>query len=672
MSREKACFDAKRMPNKLIRLPALPALTLIILWITLSGKGLAGAVEASSLGAPFLDRSSVVFTQPLFQDLKKADRGRYGKYKGEIVMWGFTPSSFHDFSIADFDATHEKYRDRIAAHQNAGLKWVSRVEWDVIWNGMTQKFPKTYQEAFARRLDGSPLPITWFPGHMFFSTHSPLFQDYLEWQIKTVAMSGLSRGKQLDGLLFDSQHATPAHYNQGGDFSDACMDNFSRWLADKFSKSERADLGLPLNKHFHYGQYLLAQGWTVETYEQESEKFPNTIPLSALYRQFLTEWNNRHVEHLVHTADEFARLSGYPEIPGKGYIRVGSSSQLLDPYWKGLRFVHSEAIDFYVQEFNHRPESGALNGSALLLYKLAEARGKPLALTAQPYPDWNYMVDNPDAVDMVRLWIAQAYANGAIFMVPEQMWAYNKKNEQRYYNARSGDYDFIYRWITENRRLFDGYETRADVGVVYDFNAYIETDFEDLEALAISQALMESNTPFHLLVAGNEAWPKYLTDSDQLMRMGELDLILAGKLSRTKMEKQQNAVLLQHAEKTLDWPFNDSFMDSGPRKIEVASPKVSSYPREKPTDAGAPKVIHFVNHDFSEGTKRVTTKRNLQLRISGNLFQPAIKAAIYHQAGKQKRKLSVDYADGYYHITLPVLESWGLLELSSIQSTVLP
>jgi len=635
--------------------------------MTLGGSGLAGAVDASSQGASFLDRSSVVFTQPLFQDLPKPDRGRYGKYQGDIVMWGFTPSSFHDFSIADFDATHDKYRNGIAEHQNAGLKWVSRVEWDVIWNGMTQKFPKTYQDAFTRRLDGSPLPITWFPGHNFFSTHSLLFQHYLEWQIKTVAMSGLGEGKQLDALLFDSQHATPAHYNQGGDFSDACMENFSRWLTDKFSQSERTDLGLPLGERFHYGQYLLAQGWTVETYERESENFPNTIPLSALYRQFLTEWNNRHVEHLVHTADEFARRSGYPEIPGTGYIRVGTSSQLLDPYWKGLRFIHSEAIDFYVQEFNHQAEFGALNARALLLYKLAEARGKPLALTAQPYPDWNYMVDHPDAVDRVRLWIAQAYANGALFMVPEQMWAYNKKNEQRYYNARPGDYDFIYRWITENRRLFDGYETRADVGVVYDFSAYIETDFENLEALAISQVLMKSSTPFHLLIAGNDAWPKYLADSDQLRRIDELDLILSGNLSRTKMNRQQRAVLRDHAGKMVEWPSVDSAIDRRPRMIKVASPKVSSYPREKSTDAGAPKVIHFVNHDFSEGVNRVVTKQNLELKISENLFEPAIQAASYHQPGKQERKLSVDYADGYYHITLPRLENWGLLELLPVK-----
>jgi len=32
----------------------------------------------------------------------------------------------------------------------------------------------------------------------------------------------------------------------------------------------------------------------------------------------------------------------------------------------------------------------------------------------------------------------------------------------------------------------------------------------------------------------------------------------------------------------------------------------------------------------------------------------------------------VDYADGYYHITLPVLESWGLLELLPVQSDVVP
>jgi len=660
------------MLTRLFALTALPRLTRVLFWLVLLSSGPAGAMDPSKSEARFLDKSSVVFTQALFQDLQKPNLGRYGSYGGGILMWGFTPSSFHDFSLENFDEKQEKYSQGVAAHQDSGLKWVSRVEWDVIWNGMTQKFPDTYQEAFTRRLDGSPLPITWFPGHYFFSTHSTLFQRYLEWQIKNVAMSGLGDGRKIDALLFDSQHATPAHYNQGGDFSDACMENFSRWLENKFTKAERVNLGLPLENNFHYGQYLIKLGWTRETYEAESGRFPNSIPLSAQYRQFLTEWNNGHVEHLVNTADEFARISGYPQLPGKDYVRVGTSSQLLDPYWKGLRFIHSDKIDFYVQEFNHRPESTTFNSSALLMYKLADAMGKPLALTAQPYPDWNYMVDHPEAVDLVRLWIAQAYANGALFMVPEQMWAYNKNKEPRYYNARTGDYDYFYRWIDENRHLFDGYETRADVGVVYDFNAYIETDFEDLEALAIAQALMKNNTPFHILVAGNDTWPKYLQDSDQRQRTDELDLIVTGNLAQTKMDALQREALRKHAKKTFNWPAAESLIRNTPQEIEVASPKVLTYPRENKNDGNASKVIHFVNHDFSESVKRVLRKQSLDVKISKNLFDSDIQAATYHQPGKREHRLRVDDADGYYHVTLPLLESWGLLELLPVQSAAFP
>lgn len=636
--------------------------------VALAGAyALLGAAAIHSAEGAFVKKSHVYLTQPRWDDLVAEDQGVYADYQADAVMWGFTPTTYPGFTMGTLDINLDNYINGLINHDLASTDWVSRVEWDVIWEGMTEKYPNTYQQAFATRLDGEALPIDWFPGHFFFSTHSPIFQEYLRWQIEDIAFHGEAGPGLVDALLFDSQQSTPAHYYWGGDFSDGCMANFRQWLEDNYSGAQLAAMGIDDVATFHYGDYLMDLGWTADSYEAATVEVPNNIPLTTEYRQFLLEYNNQHLAELVAFAESIAEQKGYPDKPGVGRIAVGTSSPILDPYWNGIRFPYTDAFDFYVQEFNHRANLQAPSSDAMLMYKIGEALGKPLAMTAQPFPDWDYMVDHPTELALPRSWIAQAYANGAVFMTPVHMWSYNDFG-QRYYDPQEGDYDYIYRWISDNSYLFDNYETVANVALVYSHGAYRASDYDSLDLFAAAAGLMEQNIPYKLLIAGDEGWPKYLTDADQSSAIDDYQAVVVTDFNGIALDQAQQAVLDNVNDKVVEWPNVSDILALQPRQINTNATGVALFPREttEHPHPHAPKVVHLVNRDYDAATATMRSKSNLTVTIDDSLFGISVVGARYNQAGEPAIELPVTHSGGQATVQVPTLSSWGLLELFDV------
>ncbi|WNC72850.1 hypothetical protein RGQ13_02415 [Thalassotalea psychrophila] len=625
------------------------------------------AIEPES----FIKKSSIFFTQPLRNEISNHDHGKYTDYHVDATMWGFLPPSFANFDFqTNLPTTMNSYVTDTINHDLADVSWVSRIEWDVIWNGMTSKYPQTFQQAMVKRLDGSNLEIKWFPGHYFFSTHHPLFREYIEWQVQDVAFYDNENViNRVDAILFDSQHSNPAQYYLGGDFSEHCMTNFNNWLVKNFSNDELIALGITNISTFHYGDFLKTAGYTATQYEAETTNIPNKIPLNNEYRHFLQDWNNNYLAELVQYTDEVAKAKGYPYQEGVGYIEVGTSSPILDPYWNGIRMPFNDEFDFYVQEFNHRAIEQKINGDVMLMYKLAEAINKPLALTALPYPDWNYMVDNPEAVDLVRTWIALAYANGQVFMAPEHMWAYQGAL-QRYYDPAIGDYDYIYAWIKEKSFMFDGYETVANVGLVYSHQAYRETQYDELDIFLAASDLMEQNIPYKLLVAGDSWWPKYLTDSDQSHAMDNFNVIVKTDFNGAALSASQTAKLNSYRNKVVKWSDTASITDLLTKEVSVDVAQVALFPRENAslnaTMSNAPRIMHLVNRDYNAITSSLNPKTNLTVTINDSLYTDVTSGfvgATYTQAGQPVIHLDISYENGITSVKIPELKSWGLIEL---------
>ncbi|MCJ8314527.1 MAG: hypothetical protein HRU38_20565, partial [Saccharospirillaceae bacterium] len=572
----------------------------------------------------FINKSDVLFTQPMWQELDviNNDYGKYDEYQTSTTMWGFLPPTFPDFNAqTNYDENMLNYENGISNHDLAGIDWVSRIEWDVIWQGMISLYPDTYQQAMAIDINGDPIEIGWFPGHYFFSSHEPLFQDYIKWQISDVAFYGdVSNEQTVDAILFDSQQSTPAHYAYGGDFSAACMQNFQTWLKQTFTAIELDSLGISDVDQFNYREFLITEGYNKQNYEQAAQVIPNDIPLSNQFRLFLQQFNNQYLQDLVEYTDQLAQQKGYTFKPGVGHIAVGTSSPLLDPYFKGVRFAPTDAFDFYVQEFNHQADATEVSSDVMVLYKIAENLDKPLALTAQPAPDWYFMVSNPQATDLVKTWIAQAYANGAVFMAPEHMWAYDENNTgtQAYYDPQPGDYDYYYRFIAQHPQLFDDYYTASNVVLVHANKSSQITDYAQLDVFAAASGLMKNNIPYKLVVAGDDNWPKYLTDKQQSDLLDKAKVIVTTGFNNIELDANQKNKLDSYQNKIVQWPNLDGINELLEKELSVNKDNIALFAREKQginNTASTAKIVHLVNRNFNQQTLSTDIQENITLTI---------------------------------------------------------
>jgi hypothetical protein len=95
---------------------------------------------------------------------------------------------------------------------------------------------------------------------------------------------------------------------------------------------------------------------------------------------------------------------------------------------------------------------------AIEAYELAASLGKPMAATASGQ-DWAFVKQN-NCEDLVRFWIALAYAYGERFMVPhpKRQWCFNNELGTHWYAAPIEAYAPVYRFIRENADYFDGFE----------------------------------------------------------------------------------------------------------------------------------------------------------------------------------------------------------------------
>lgn len=577
---------------------------------------------------PEIERSHVVFTAPKYDD-------SYERYGADMVAWGFMPPSWGDLDPA-------AHANAVSLAQGAGLTFQSRIEWDVVWAGM-QSFSPDYADAAVRDFDGGTLAFPWNPGAFWFCSHQPLFDDYTHFQIADVALAA-----DPEFILLDSQTATPITYWYGGCFCDRCIAEFTEWLELRYTATELAALGIPDVSTFDYHDHLVASGYNRASYESQAKIWPNAIPLSHDYRLFQQRWLNDYIQGLI----AFAAANA------TGEIAVSTSSPILDPYFAGTRMVHVPEVDFFTQEFPHEAETGAVPFDVIAAYKIADVLGRRLLLTAQPDPDWAIMV-HENRVDLARSWIAQAYAYGANFMVPLEMWAVDGLGSY-WYQAAPEDYEYLYKFIDENAALFDDYEAVAHVGVLYVHTAYRYFSQQLYQAVA---GLTLENIPFRLVVAGDEWWPRYL-DAGEL---AALDAVVT-TTDAAALDAVQAATLAAVSAKTALWPDVESLVQILPREIATTGSGVSVVPRANPGVADAPFIVHLVNRNYTAATDTMETQSNFDVTLLDSLFGSRAQAARYHRPGQAPVDLTINAGIEAATFTVPGLEHWGIVELTPSSS----
>ena len=153
---------------------------------------------------------------------------------------------------------------------------------------------------------------------------------------------------------------------------------------------------------FDYRQFLLAQGITDQQYRAQILAFPSVIPLAK--------------EYLTISGGKSPICSTNSSAMPRNLAMMFPMSSNSPYYW--AEFMHAvDAHDFYTNEMEYQaPEIEVLPTEPIYTFKLADALNRLVAITGIPCAFEPCRVN--DRPGHIRLWIAQAYAFGHVFMAP--------------------------------------------------------------------------------------------------------------------------------------------------------------------------------------------------------------------------------------------------------------
>ena len=395
---------------------SLPLLAIFCVVATVLCGGASGQKHASL--KPLLGRSEVVF-------MYSADNEAYRAYNATFVAWGGADRP-----------------EQVKRHHDLGIRCTGSM-WCLTPGAENVHKNPGLRNACAVDIEGKPVEVPWLFDHTyegtktyFGCTNHPEFQSLCRQRVRG-AMAG-----KADGLHVDDHLGTAgAAWWQGGGFCDYCMKAFRRYLKTNATAEQLAAASVRDIETFDYRTLVRKYARS----RAEYKKVQRRIPLMDLFLDFQATAAAEHTRQLGLLAAEVAGrptlLSANACIPNKAHEYV----------LKNLTHI--------VCEVSQNAAAGTDKpGHAIEAYALATKVGKPLAATASGW-DWAFVKKN-DCRDLVRSWIALAYAHGQRFMVPhpKRQWCFNNELGTHWYAAPIEAFAPMYRFIRARAEYFDDFE----------------------------------------------------------------------------------------------------------------------------------------------------------------------------------------------------------------------
>ncbi len=593
-----------------------------------------------------LKRSDVLITRPCSMDV-------YRRYRATGLGWGFLPEPDRRGLPPD----EEMMRDVDEAHR-CGVKFQGRVELDADWMGMID-FDSNFMESTARDLNDRPA-ITWwahrYKGHppYFFCTNAPGYRHYLMYQLRRVMEAG------TDWLMIDSAIPTIASLNAryGGCFCEHCMEGFREYLKSNLGAADRETWAIEDLESFNFRDFLLAHGFTDERYRTQILAFPPVIPLANEYFDFQWAEVNALFREFKRYAQEFSA-----DVP------MSSNSPF---YWAEFMYA-VDAHDFYTNEMQYLPpEDEILPTDPVYTFKLADGLGRLLAITGVPRafepPRLN------DRPGHIRLWIAQAYAHGHVFMAPDKMWTLRNAGEpDRWYHSKPGDYEALYHFIRDYPELFDGYESAATVALIFSNNAVRQYLGDRLSGGHLGGqnrsaprtdlaeacfALSRANVPFRVIVAGDD-WVE-----DRLLNADLAPYRAVVRFEPSFLTAEQETKLLSAGERLVTWSGAPDLLDIVGGAVRVAgADNVSVQLRHQPIQPDTPVICHLLNSNYDLKSDAYLKLRDVELTIAGDVLDRVFSLATLYAPGESPREINCRAVGLDTVVSVPNMGMWAIIML---------
>jgi len=366
---------------------------------------------------PVLRHSEVVF-------MNAASEDAYRAYDATFVAWGGAEKA-----------------EQVKRHHDLGIRCTGSMWCLTAGAENIHKDPKL-RAACAVDIEGNPVEVPWLFDHTyqgtktyFGCTNHPEFQRLCRERVRQAMAGG------ADGLHVDDHLGTAGSCWHGGGFCDYCMKDFREYLKSRATKEQLQQAGVERLDDFDYRRLVRKYATT----RQEYKKVQYQIPLMALFLQFHAEAAAEHTRQLGQLAAEAA---GHPVLLSANAGLPNKTHTYVVKYLTHVICEVGQNAGAGTKQIDHAIEA----------YELATTLGKPLAATASGQ-DWAFVKQN-NCEDLVRFWIALAYAHGQRFMTPhpQRQWCFTNELGTHWYAAPVEAYASMYRFIRANAGCFDGFE----------------------------------------------------------------------------------------------------------------------------------------------------------------------------------------------------------------------
>lgn len=239
----------------------------------------------------------------------------------------------------------------------------------------------------------------------------------------------------------------------GGCFCDSCMLRFDRYLHDAYKMAYFVKINPNKGEVFNFKKELILSGYSSNNlnYIKQEKLF---VDFKAFQKQTVKEFY----------ADVFAFLKSKNQ-------HVVFTCNNYDGNWNFL----SEYFDYGVAEL---PEKHA---NPEYIYKKQQE-----SMAKKKYQVFTLVSESP-AIN--RKVIAMTYSTGGQMIVPWDVYISSNEHGAKRYFGNFSDYNYMYRFVHENKKLFDNYEQVYFVTYKYEDKILIKEKpftIENLDSLSVS------------------------------------------------------------------------------------------------------------------------------------------------------------------------------------------
>jgi hypothetical protein len=414
-------------------------------------------------------RSCIFFSSTIFAltvsaaPLLSESTSIHPRYNGEVprksdVVFSTRFKNLNARQVAkNFGAT------RIEWVYSTDREFVSQLKSIAPWYGgaLNSSSPLPNDKGIALDFDGKSIVAPWMLswGSKWISTTDRRTVDFL----KRTAQEYLRIG--ANSIQIDDWRLQYAASDWGGDFSDSAIAGFREYLKHHPDSAQLHRLGVTDLDNFDYRLFLKSH-YSINSTSEYRKKY-SSLPTTPLWKEYLKS----------SVISYFQDLTLFLTATGKRHIPLSFNLfRFIDPDERRPEFDILPFIDYALTE----TEIDDLNS---VILQSATYRALGLGFVPSILP--RSKAENRRA-------IALLYSLGNQPLVP---WDINV-NGTRFYGT-TDDYADLFRFVRNNQRLFDDYESAAVVGIVVQVQNYRHD-----QTLALVGDFADANVPFALVLTG--------------------------------------------------------------------------------------------------------------------------------------------------------------------------